>query len=72
MSAYQKNFIKEAIIRIDFEKPIAELNDPIDGNLEAEIMKFFTLKEPIEAFNETIRIDQATGKTQLGGVRSDL
>lgn len=62
MPRYRKNFITDAIIRIDFENIISELNGPLSEDLEIEIMKFFTLKESREAFNETIIINQSTGK----------
>jgi len=61
MPRYRNNFISEAIIRADFEKPLNALNTRVDDDLEIEVMKFFTLKEVREAFSESIRIDQ-TGK----------
>ncbi len=62
MSNYKKNYLTDAILRIDFENPIKDFNDNLDESFESEILKYFTLKDVKEAFTETIEIVPGTEK----------
>ena len=49
MPRYNKNFITEAILRIDFSAPILELTGVVNEELDRFIMRFFSTKR-IEKF----------------------
>lgn len=69
MACYKKNFIKEAIIRIDFEKPIEELGNSIDSSLNDLILILgFTNKEVKKAFTEEIKFDGLTSDVKRSRV----
>jgi len=57
MSRYKKNFITEAIIRIDFTTPILELNKTITEELDAYILKSFPQKESKNSYSEELIIN---------------
>ena len=50
MAKYKKNYIKEAIIRIDFFEQLTELNEYIPEEIENLILKVFSTKEITENF----------------------
>lgn len=54
MPRYNKNFITEAIIRIDFSKPITELTNAISEDLDRFILGFFPQKESKNSFSEEL------------------
>ena len=62
MPRYTTNYITDAIIRIDFEKPIEAFRKEFNEDLKIEIMKYFTLNEANDAFTEEIRISPPADK----------
>jgi len=54
MPRYNKNFITEAIIRVDFSKPITELTNAISEDIDRFILGFFPQKESKNSFSEEL------------------
>lgn len=54
MPRYNKNFITEAIIRIDFKTQILELKNSISDELDRNILRFFPQKESKNSFSEEL------------------
>ena len=61
MPTYNKNFISQAIIRIDFEQPIEDFRIDINETINSTILRAFPLKESNDAFNEVIKYNALTG-----------
>lgn len=54
MPRYNKNFITEAILRIDFASPIVELTNTVNDELDRFILRFFPQKESKNSFSEEL------------------
>lgn len=57
MPRYNKNFITEAILRIDFAAPIVELTSAVNEELDRFILRFFPQKESKNSFSEELIIN---------------
>lgn len=64
MPRYRTNFVTEAIIRIDFENSIEGFRNELNEDLKTEIMKYFTLSDPKDAFTEEFRISPPADKVE--------
>lgn len=56
MTQYRNNYIKEAILRIDFTKSIDNFKDSLDEDLKTEILKHLNILETKDAFIDTLNI----------------
>jgi uncharacterized protein (TIGR04255 family) len=59
---YQKNYLSEVIIRLDFSVPILEISKKLNIELNNKIMRLFPISEPHQALEQELQISPATVK----------
>lgn len=64
MPRYKSNYLTEVILRIDFLNTVTDYQQSIPKDIEDEILKYFTLKEPKKGFTEEIKFEAFSGKVE--------
>jgi len=64
MARYSKNYIREAVIRIDLLNPINELDDYISEDINIFLMKTFSDREQKDSYSDEIKLDALTGSVE--------